>query len=503
MSLGSIEFGYSASIIATTLAQPSFISYFELDTRGDAAELMGLMNSLFQAGGFIGVWTVAGVSDKYGRKMAIIYCAVVNLFAAAGLTGSVNIEMFLAFRFIAGWGAWTIVTAVPIWMNEVAPPSIRGILVDCHTVGFLLGYNLATYCGYGFYHLPYSNEWGWRGGMIFQALFVIILLSGIHWLPESPRWLIMNDRYEEAERVLMRLHQPDEARVEAVQIRQSIQRDRHHISTWWSMIAKKSYRKRTLFVVGMELSIHTSGILVVNNYGPTIYASLGFDTNKQLLFQIYWCVVGLSTGFLSFFIIDRFPRNKLLAFGVFGCAACLTIVCGLIGRFTSPEALENPNNTALNAVIAFIYILNCFYQLGLGKGTTPSTSCPDSLADSLTDGVQFCSLGEIFPNHIRAKGVVIGVATITGVNIMWLQVAPIAFRTIGYKFYIAFFVPGFVASVWLWFFFPNTLKIPLEEVARLFGDMEEEVTLQKNEASNDLQQLDKEFTETSHVEEKV
>ena len=262
MALGSIEFGYSASIIATTLAQPSFLSYFELATRSNASDLVGLMNSLFQVGGFIGVWTVAYMADRFGRKMAIVYCGVVCLIATAGLTGSTSMGMFLAFRFISGWGAWTMVTAVPIWMNEVAPPSIRGMLVDCHNVGFLLGYNLATWFGYGFYHLPADNNWAWRGGMIFQAFWVVVLLPGIHWLPESPRWLMMQDRFEEAEAVLNKLHMPEEARVEAVQIRRSIEADRHHVSSWWSMIAKKSYRKRTLFIVGMGVSIHTSGMFV-------------------------------------------------------------------------------------------------------------------------------------------------------------------------------------------------------------------------------------------------
>lgn len=194
--------------------------------------------------------------------------------------------------------------------------------------------------------------------------------------------------------------------------------------------------------------------MTTTQYGPTIYGSLGYDTNKQLIFQMGWCFVALTTGFMSFFLIDRFPRQKLLAFGVGGCAVCLTIICGLIGKFTSPSALENPNKTALNAVIAMIYLLNCFYQLGL-------------------DGVQFAFLSEIFPNQIRAKGMVVGVATICAINILWLQVAPTAFATIGYKFYMVFFIPGYIATAVLWFLYPNTLGMPLEEVAQLFGDQEE------------------------------
>jgi hypothetical protein len=82
-------------------------------------------------------------------------------------------------------------------------------------------------------------------------------------------------------------------------------------------------------------------------------------------------------------------------------------------------------------------------------------------------------LSEIFPNHIRAKGVVVGVATICAINIVWLQVAPIAFETIGYRFYLTFCIPGFFAAAWLWFYFPNTLGMPLEDVAKIFGDHDE------------------------------
>ncbi|KIW55829.1 hypothetical protein PV05_04548 [Exophiala xenobiotica] len=451
MSLGSIEYGYNASIISTTLAQPSFISYFQLDKRSDATQLIATTNGLYYAGGFLAVWTVSWMSDRWGRKFAFVVSAFVNLVSAAGLTGSTHIATFIVFRSIAGAGAFMIVTAIPIWMNEVVPPKVRGIFVDCHNVGFLVGYNLATILGYAFYHLPPTNNWGWRGPMIFQALWVVILLPCIRWMPESPRWLMTQDRTEQAERVLARLHNPEEACVEAIQIRQSISAERHLVSSWWSMVSKPSYRKRTILASGMALSIHTSGILVVNNYGPTIYASLGFNTNKQLLFQLGWCFVALGTGFMSFFLIDRFPRPKLLAFGVGGCACCLTIVCGLIGRYASKEALQNPNQPALHAVIAMIYLLNCFYQLGL-------------------DGVQFAYLGEIFPTHLRAKGMVVGVATICAINILWLQLAPMAFKSIGYKFYMVFFIPGYICTAILWFLYPDTLGIPLEDIARIFGD---------------------------------
>ena len=115
---------------------------------------------------------------------ASLYCAFVNPLAAAGLSGSTSLGMFLAFRFIAVWGGRTIATAIPIRMSEVSPPKVGGISVDCQNAGFLPGYNFASYFGYIFYHVPADNNWAWRGGMVLQAFWVIVLLAGMHWLPE-------------------------------------------------------------------------------------------------------------------------------------------------------------------------------------------------------------------------------------------------------------------------------------------------------------------------------
>lgn len=455
MSLGSMGYGYSASIIATTLAQPSFISYFELDTRPDGTQLIATMNGLYQAGGFLGVLTVSWFADRWGRRFAIGISALITLISGAFLAGSVHVAMFIAFRFFSGAGAFMIVAAVPIWMNEVVPPTVRGILVDCHSVGLLFGYALATWLGYAFYHLPPTNNGAWRAPLAFQCLPVFLLLLGLKWMPESPRWLILRDRQEEAEQTLRKLHTAEEASVEFAQIQSSIQHDRTLEHSWWSMFAKPSYRKRSLLAIATTFSIQTSGILVINNYGPRLYSTLGFDTNRQFIYQIGWITLAFGTGIISFFVIDAFPRPKLLATGVMGCALSLLVLMVLVALYaTSQSSIENPNQSGLQAGVAMMYIYVCFYELCLG-------------------GVQFAYLGELFPTHIRAKGMVIGIANICVMNIMWLQAAPTAFENIGWKFYLAFIIPGIISAILMWIFFPDTLGVPLEDIARLFGDHQE------------------------------
>lgn len=123
MSLGSIEYGYNASIIATTLAQPSFVSYFRLDTRSNATQLIASTNGVYYGGGFIAVWTVSWLADRWGRKFAIGISAFVNLIAAAGLTGSTHIAMFIVFRFISGMGAFV---SIP-WSPGIEMSNLRTV----------------------------------------------------------------------------------------------------------------------------------------------------------------------------------------------------------------------------------------------------------------------------------------------------------------------------------------------------------------------------------------
>ncbi len=159
MSFGSMTYGYSASIIATTLSQPSFLTYFDLDTRSDATALISTMNGIYQVGGFLGVFTVSWFADKWGRRAAIGVSALITLISGALLAGSVNVAMLIVFRFFSGAGAFMILSAVPIWMNEVTPPRNRGMLVDIHGAALLFGYMLAAWTGYSFFHLDSPNAW--------------------------------------------------------------------------------------------------------------------------------------------------------------------------------------------------------------------------------------------------------------------------------------------------------------------------------------------------------
>lgn len=122
VSWGSAAYGYAGSIIATTLGQPSFIKYMGLDTAPNAAALIGTMNGLFYTGGFIGTAFIGRLSDRYGRKFSLILGTSIILVSNALLAGSVNVPMFIVFRFFQGLGY--VFPSFPLLCNSKQKPSL-------------------------------------------------------------------------------------------------------------------------------------------------------------------------------------------------------------------------------------------------------------------------------------------------------------------------------------------------------------------------------------------
>jgi hypothetical protein len=148
------------------------------------------------------------------------------------------------------------------------------------------------------------------------------------------------------------------------------------------------------------LPLPVSQLIDHPDYGPVIYQLLGYSPEKQLLFPALWLTVGLAIFLVAPALIDLFPRPILLGGGIIGCASMLTIISALIANF-----VPSTNTAALKACVALFYIYLPFYIIGL-------------------DGTQWTFLGEIFPTHLRAKGVCLGAAMISLTNIVWLQSAP-------------------------------------------------------------------------------
>jgi len=176
----------------------------------------------------------------------------------------------------------------------------------------------------------------------------------------------------------------DLAHTELYQIQRQVVIDRGLDSSWIQLFKKPSYRKRAFLGMGTTGVVQFAGVLVINSkpvrlrvgrlilthadYGPVIYGLLGYNPEKRLLFPAIWVTFGFGLFLIAPFLIDLFPRNRLLSFGMFGCACTLIVEAALIARF-----VPSHHYPALKAAVAMFYIYQLFYAICL-DGWSPRNS---------------------------------------------------------------------------------------------------------------------------------
>ena len=444
VSLGQIAFGYPASIIGTTLGEPSFLIYMKLlnpvtgELSSNSDQLIGAMSGVFQAGAAINVFAANWVADRWGRKAGFMYCSVLSLLGGALLCGSTNVAMFIVARFIAGAGSWGFLSITPVYSTELAAPDYRGLMVGMNGVNIALGYGLASYVGLAFFysHDPVAQ---WRAplgiALIWPAFILLLCLV----IPESPRYLLLKGKVDQARDIVFKLHSdsrdPDNtfARSEFYQMSKQAEIDRKYEVGWLEIWRRPSYRKRCLLGGGFAFIGQSTGVLVLNNYGPTIYAALGFDTEKQLIFQCGWISVGILGNIVGAFLMDFTGRRPLLMLGVAGCCVSLILEAAMVATYA--EAGTNKAGLRMGVAAAYLFLL--LYSIGIDV-------C----------GVVFYS--ELFPNHIRAKGIALSIAIIALTDLVYLQVTATAFANIGWKFYLVFIIISGLGVFFVYFFLPET-----------------------------------------------
>lgn len=261
VALGSMSCSYGMAVLSSIIGQPSFYTFFHLANRGHhhyshTSNLLGALNGISCAGSAIGAAMCAWTADKFGRKWTIQVGAAILVVGGALCAGSVDMGMLLVARFIAGLGIGLLITAIPMYQAECSTPESRGFMVSMHGIMFAAGYSLAAWIGFGCYFISAKGSHSsvpWRFPLAFQAFPALLLLLGSFWLPKSPRWLLQQDRADEAFDVLRRLHKtasdPQETRSkrEFFQMQKQLEMERARGGMGrWEIFRTKSNRKRAL-----------------------------------------------------------------------------------------------------------------------------------------------------------------------------------------------------------------------------------------------------------------
>jgi MFS family permease len=252
-------------------------TYFSLAPQGEpgyahTTNMIGALNGVNSAGAIIGCLTSAYTADKYGRKRTMQLGCIILVVGGALCAGSVSIGMFIAGRVVAGMGAGILAVVVPMYQGEVSTAETRGAMMCVTGVMYAFGYSWAGWMGYACYFFPDDSPhatFAWRFPLALQCLPPLVVLAGSRFIPYSPRWLLSQDRREEAFEIVQHLHatpgDPDHvaARQEFYLIEKQFEMDKSLPTRFLEIFRTKANRRRSLVASLLMFGDQFLGIFVV------------------------------------------------------------------------------------------------------------------------------------------------------------------------------------------------------------------------------------------------
>ncbi|KAF2713291.1 general substrate transporter [Pleomassaria siparia CBS 279.74] len=451
---GSFLFGYDSGVMAIVIGSPNFLAFFNTTKE---TPIIGAINSTFSGGAVFGSLMGGLTMDRFGRRKTVMIGAAVNLLGAALQTGAQNLAMILVGRILAGWAVGIMSMSVPIYQSECAHPKTRGMIVGITQQMIGVGFIVSTWVGYGASKVPATSAFSWRFPLGFQCIPCIILIGGILFFPESPRYLVETDQQDEALRVLKRLHSNgtnDEWIMEEFnEIKLTIEAERAITAPGWLIMFKvKAWRTRLMHATLAQAFTQMTGINVIGYYSTILYENLGIVGDRNILVIGIYNIVGpLFNLIFITFILDRVGRRKPLLTGT--VLITIALICEAVIGSQVVDATGSRKNSLSIAGVFFLFCVTAIFSCSFGP-------------------ISWVYASEIMPMQIRGRGSAF--ATAIGnwlVGTVWSQVSPIGLGQITYKFYFIFVAFNIcVTFPTIYFVFKETKQLSLEEIDLLFGE---------------------------------
>lgn len=432
-AIGGFLFGFDTGVISGTLI-------FLQDAKGWAltdSELGGVTTAVL-LGAVFGCLVSGKITDILGRKKIIIITSVIFMCGAV-LSGSApNVNFLIISRLFLGIGIGIASFSVPLYIAEIAPTRHRGALVTINQLMITIGILVSFITDY--WIANDADPFSWR--FMFHIGFIpgLMLFTGMLFLPETPRWLISKGRYEEGEKVLEKVEDPDLIDASLHKLKQEIDFDAENKSSVRQVFTP--WLKYPFMIgVGIMILSELTGIDTIVYYTPKIFKIAGYISNEQSILPAI--IVGVSNVFftiVSIFLMDKIGRRPVYFIGLSGLVITLFSL-GLCFHFQT-ELGELFSLLTITTMVAFI----------------------GSFAVSFGP-LSWLIISEIFPLKFRGIGMSIAAFTLwsatTMVNFSFLKIVDAL--TLAGTFW-AFAIMGIISGVWGYFFFPETKGKSLEYI---------------------------------------
>lgn len=439
-AIGGILFGYDTAVISGTTEMVK--NQFALS---DMRE--GWYVGCALIGSICGVAVAGAMSDKLGRKVTMLISAALFSISAIGCAVCGDFDQLVIYRIIGGVGIGVVSIVSPIYISEVSPAKVRGTLVSLYqlavTMGFLLAYlaNWAIDAGINpelsgdlsLWQRMFNSE-AWRGMLGSETLPALLFFVIIFFIPESPKWLVVNKKLEGARRVYGRIYRVEEDITTEIATTENSMAGENKGS--WKDILKPGILKAVLIGSAIAILGQFMGVNAVLYYGPKIFSEAGFD--NPMFSTVLVGVVNMVTTILAVFIIDKVGRKQLIYWGVSGMIACLVAIAIY---FQWGAQIGLGNGFMLTFFLAYVFC------------------CAISIS-----AIVFVLLSEMYPNSVRGRAMSIaGFALWIGTYLIG-QLTPVLLGWSQSGTFLIFAIMCIPYILIMWRLVPETTGRSLEEI---------------------------------------
>ena len=353
VALGGFLMGFDASVISGVV---SFIGpEFDL-TRIE----LGWSVASLTLTATLAMMVSGPLSDRLGRRPVLRIAAALFAVSAVASAMAPDFIWLVTARMLGGLGVGAALIIAPMYIAEIAPAKIRGRMVSFNQLNIVIGISAAFFSNYLILRLGASDlgwaqalnlgDWNWRWMLGVEAIPAIVYFVALFAVPESPRWLVMHGRDDEALEIMERVGDAEQARAALQAVRDSLGAEANAEKAAFRELFQPAMR--LVLTIGLSVAIlqQITGINSVFFYAPMIFEQSGIGTDASFLQAVLVGLVNLVFTVLAILTIDRLGRRPLLMFGLTGIAVCMLVLSYGFGSATyvlddeavatMPETLE-------------------------------------------------------------------------------------------------------------------------------------------------------------------
>jgi len=375
---GGLLFGFDTGVISGAI--PYFQKNFALDN-----DWIELITTAGLAGAVFGAISSGRITDMVGRKKVIMASALIFIIGAFWSGSASSAGTLMAARFFLGIAIGISSFAVPLYIAEISPARNRGAFVSLFQLLITIGIFVSYFTDLAF-ALPegapgYADCW--RPMLYAGIIPAVIMLTGMIFLPETPRWLIGKGFEDKGRQVLMKVEDAEQVEETIFRMKEEIAMDSHN-KTGWTEIVKPWLRAPLIIAIGIMFVQQFTGINTIIYYSPKIFLMAGFEgARSAILASVSVGAVCVLSSLIALFVVDRLGRRKLYLMGLSGMVVSL-IALGLC--FSVQSSL---GDSVKQITVALVWMYIVFFAVSLGP-------------------LGWVIISEVFPLKVRGIGASIG-----------------------------------------------------------------------------------------------